>query len=139
MSRFDPPNVYDRPQIQMIPLIDILFFVLVFFMILSVYHHIEAQMDIRIPEASQTKSTQNPSTETVINIDTNGDFIVNGKMFSPQGLEYLLRKMVSYSTQQSVIIRADQKTFHKYVIRVLDICARNNIRDVSFATSEIQE
>ena len=37
MSRFDPKNAYDRPHIQMIPLIDVMFFALVFFTILSVY------------------------------------------------------------------------------------------------------
>lgn len=130
MSRFDPANVYDRPQIQMIPLIDIMFFALVFFMILSVYYHVEAQMNIRIPEASQAKNMEH-KTELVINVDTAGNFIVNGSTLSDADLEKLLSKSASSS---SVIIRADQKTYHQYVIKLLDICARNNIRDISFAT-----
>ena len=99
MSRFDPKNIYDRPQIQMIPLIDIMFFALIFLMILSVYYHIESQMDIRIPESSQSKSEQNSATTIVININTSGKFIVNGNILSSDDLDRLLQKMVSYSAQ----------------------------------------
>jgi biopolymer transport protein ExbD len=130
MSRFDPANVYDRPQIQMIPLIDIMFFALVFFMILSVYYHVEAQMDIRIPEASQAKSMDHKE-ELVVNVNTSGNFVVNGNALSDEQLESLLKKT---ATSSAVIIRADQKTYHQYVIKLLDMCVRNNIRDVSFAT-----
>ena len=139
MSRFDPKNIYDRPQIQMIPLIDVLFFTLVFFMILSVYYHLEAQMDIHIPQATSARDMQGVGTQIVVNVTVNGKFIVNGRVLSEAALDNVLHQLTALSPQQSVIIRADQKTYHKYVIQVLDACARNNIRDVSFATSENQE
>lgn len=136
MSKFDPKKGYDRPFIQMIPLIDIMFFALIFFMILSVYYHVEAQMDIKVPKASEAKDMQHASTAVVINVNTAGEYIVNGDTLTPAGLEELLKKLSILSPEQAVIIRADEKTFHKYIIQTLDICARNNIRDISFATSE---
>jgi len=139
MSRFDPKNIYDRPQIQMIPLIDVLFFTLVFFMVLSVYYNFEAQMDIHIPQASSAHDIKGIGTQIVINVTANGKFIVNSRMLSAPALDNVLHQLTALSPQQSVIIRADQKTYHKYVIQVLDACARNNIRDVSFATSENQQ
>jgi biopolymer transport protein ExbD len=139
MSRFDPKNIYDRPQIQMIPLIDVLFFTLVFFMVLSVYYNFEAQMDIHIPQASSAHDIKGIGTQIVINVTSNGKFIVNSRMLSASALDNVLHQLTALSPQQSVIIRADQKTYHKYVIQVLDACARNNIRDVSFATSENQQ
>jgi biopolymer transport protein ExbD len=129
-SAFTNP-MYDRPQIQMVPLIDIMFFALVFFMILSVYYHVESQMDIKIPESSQSHSSDHAKTETIININVDGNFVVNGRSLNADQLESFLQKT---ATSQSVIIRADKKTFHQYVIKVLDICARHNIQDVSFAT-----
>ena len=139
MSRFDPKDVYDRPQMQLIPLIDVLFFALIFFMVLSVYYHIESQTDIHIPESTQTKNTQTSGTEIVVNISSSGNYIINGRSLTLPGLNSLFHKLVAVSSQQSVIIRADQKAYHKYVIEVLDICARNNIRDISFATLESQK
>ncbi len=139
MSRFDPKNIYDRPQIQMIPLIDVLFFTLVFFMVLSVYYHVEAQMNIHIPQATSARNIQGLGTQIIINITADGKFIVNGRVLSMAELEVVLHKLTALSGQQSVIIRADQKTYHKYVIAVLDACARNNIRDVAFAATEEQE
>lgn len=123
--------IFDRPQVQLIPLIDIMFFALIFFMILSVYYHVESQMDIRIPESSQSHLSDRSKGETIININTAGQYVVNGKGLNLTELDSLLQKT---SSSQNVIIRADKKTYHQEVIKVLDICARNNIQDVSFAT-----
>lgn len=139
MSRFDPKNIYDRPQIQMIPLIDVLFFTLVFFMVLSVYYNVEAQLDINVPRSTLAHDIKAISTQIIVNITVNGRFIVNGRVLSEAALENVLHQLTALSKQQTVIIRADQKTYHKYVIQVLDACARNNIRDVSFATAENQQ
>ena len=127
--------IYDRPQVQMVPLIDIMFFALIFFMILSVYYHVESQMNIRIPQSSQSHLSDSTKKEMVININTGGDFIVNGRTVNEQELNSLLQKT---SSSQNIIIRADRKAYHQDVIRVLDLCARNSIQDVSFATQPNQ-
>lgn len=136
MSRFDPSNAYDRPHIQLIPLIDILFFALVFFMILSVYYHAESQIDINVPKSSQVVDPQRSPTAVVINVNTSGEFIVNGKTYNAEGLEELFRKLTLLTPNQAVIIRADEKTYHHFIIQALDICAKTNIQDISFATAE---
>ena len=123
--------IFDRPQIQMIPLIDIMFFALIFFMILSVYYHVESQMNINIPTSSQSQLSNNTKKELVININAQGTYIVNGQTLGGPELDSLLQKT---ALSQTVIIRADKKTFHQDVLKVLDICARNNIQDISFAT-----
>ena len=136
MSRFDPPNVYDRPHMQLIPLIDVLFFALIFFMILSVYYHAESQIDINVPKSSQVIDPQRSPTAVVINVNDTGDFIINGQTYNPETLEELFRKLTLLTPNQAVIIRADEKTYHHYIIQALDICAKTNIHDISFATSE---
>ena len=122
--------IFDRPQIQMIPLIDIMFFALIFFMILSVYYHVESQLDISIPASSQSH-LNSTKKEMIININASGNFIVNGQTLSESGLDSLLQKTAS---SQTITIRADKKTYHQDIIKVLDICAKNNIQDISFAT-----
>jgi biopolymer transport protein ExbD len=139
MSRFDPKNIYDRPVIQMIPLIDIMFFALIFFMILSAYYHVESQLDITVPKSAQNKDAVHSPNTVVINVNATGMFMVNGESYNSEGLDNLLKRLSALSHDQAVIIRADEKTFHKYIIETLDICARNNIQDISFATSEGQQ
>lgn len=139
MSRFDPKNAYDRPVIiQMVPLIDIMFFALVFFMILSAYYHVESQLDITVPKSAQNKDSVNAPNTVVINVNATGSYIINGETYNVDGLDGMLKKLSALSHDQAVIIRADEKTFHKYIIETLDICARNGIQDISFATSEGQ-
>jgi biopolymer transport protein ExbD len=130
-----PNPIYDKPLIQIIPLIDIMFFALIFFMVLSVYYHVESQMDIKIPESSESHMADQSKAQLVININTSGDYMVNGKVLSADALDSLLQKSGS---SQSVIIRADKKTYHQDVIRAMDLCARNNIQDISFATQADQ-
>jgi biopolymer transport protein ExbD len=127
--------MYDRPQIQMIPLIDIMFFALIFFMILSVYYHVESQMDIHIPASSQSHMSDHTKTDMIVNINANGNVMVNGKNLTDQALDNLLQRT---SASQNVIIRADKRTLHQDVIRILDLCAKNNIQDISFATQPNQ-
>jgi biopolymer transport protein ExbD len=138
MSRFDPKNVYDRPNIQLIPLIDIMFFCLIFFMILSAYYHVESQLDITVPKSSQNNDSVHSPNTIVINVNASGSYVINGEKYNADGLDQLLKKFRSLSKEQAVIIRADEKTYHKFIIETLDICARNNIQDISFATSEGQ-
>jgi biopolymer transport protein ExbD len=138
MSRFDPKNVYDRPHIQLIPLIDIMFFCLIFFMILSAYYHVESQLDITVPKSAQNTDAAHSPNTIVINVTASGSYIVNGENYNADNLDRLLKQLKSLSHEQAVIIRADEKTFHKYIIETLDICARNNIQDISFATAEGQ-
>jgi biopolymer transport protein ExbD len=138
MSKFDPKTGYDRPHIQLIPLIDIMFFALIFFMILSAYYHFESQLDITVPKSAQTRDSAAASNTVVINITAQGTYMVNGEKYNTDGLGSMLKKLSALTPNQAVIIRADEKTFHKYIIETLDICARNNIQDISFATSEGQ-
>jgi biopolymer transport protein ExbD len=138
MSRFDPKDVYHRPHIQLIPLIDIMFFCLIFFMILSAYYHVEAQLDITVPKSAHSTDVAKSTNTIVINVSSSGTYTVNGEAYDAAHLDSLLKQLKSLSQEQAVIIRADEKTFHKYIIETLDICARNNIQDISFATSEGQ-
>src|SRR5690349_21347923 len=97
MSRFDPKNVYDRPHIQLIPLIDIMFFCLIFFMILSAYYHVEAQLDITVPKSAQTNESVHSPNTIVINVDTAGAYVVNGEKYNAESLDGLLKKLKSLS------------------------------------------
>ncbi len=133
------PNVYmkqDRPAVQMTSMIDIMFINLLFFMALFVYFHFETELNISVPKASASMESQISPEEIVVNIGREGDVIVNQRTMGFPELETLLKKTSALYPRQAVIVRADQKTYHEYVVRVLDACAKAKIWNISFATTK---
>lgn len=128
--------VKDLPAVQLIPLIDTLFVLLAFFMAMFLHFNFESSLDISVPTASSGSDVSAPAQEIVINIQKEGAILVGQKQVSPEALGTLLRRASQLSPRQAVIVRADQKTYHEHVIQVLDICAKANIWNISFATAK---
>jgi len=124
-----------RPEIQMAPLIDIVFLTLIFFMTLSVFAQLESEINISVPKSQTAKEVMRSPGEIIINVTAEGRFIVNQKLLDADELEGMLVKVSTLFPDQPVIIRADENTMHKHIVRVLDACAGANIWDISFAAT----
>lgn len=135
----DRQALSERPVIQMAPLIDIVFLLLIFFMAASVFYQLETEIDITVPSAKESTDIKRAPGEIIINIRKDGTIVVNQKKLSYEGLEKMLYRIAGLYRGQPVIIRADKKTYHKDVIKVLDISAGAGIWNVSFATMKEKE
>lgn len=129
-----PEYQKQKPSVQMAPLIDIVFLTMIFFMVLSIFNQLESEISISVPQAKESKETVRSPGEIIINITKEGEVTVNQKKLGHEELENMLKKISVLFPNQPVIIRADEKTYHKFVIKVLDACAAANIWNVSFAT-----
>lgn len=135
MLKFESSEyVKQRPAIQMTSMIDIMFINLLFFMALFVYFHFESELDISVPKAKTAAELQIAPSEIIVNIRKDGSIIVNQKSLDLAELERLLTKTKEVYPGQAVILRADEKAYHEYVVRVLDACAKAKIWNISFAT-----
>ena len=137
MSKFFPQE-YSRqkPVIQMAPLIDIIFLTLIFFMTLSVFNQLESELNISVPKAKESREVMRSPGEVIINITKEGTIIVNQQTLSYQQLSKMLDKISGMFPHQAVIVRADEETFHKFVVKVLDVCAHADIWNISFSTTK---
>lgn len=129
-------RVRQLPVIQMIALIDILFINLSFFMALSLHFNFESELNIAVPQAASSAEARLAPEEIVINILRDGGIVVNQQAVTADQLAALLTRTASLYPSQAVVLRADQKTFHGHVVRVLDVCAKSKIWNVSFATTK---
>ncbi len=119
---------------QLAPMIDIVFLLLMFFMTSLIFAQWERKLGIEVPTAeSGTQSRRTPG-EIIINLDEDGNIFVNTVEMTPTRLEGILKEVAAIFKGHPVIIRADRRTDHQYVMRVLDICCRVDIWHVSFAT-----
>ena len=137
MINFKPADYTKHlPALQVVPLIDILLVNLSFFMAMFLYFNFEQQLNISVPQSSASKETMPITEEIVVNISKGGDVVVNQKQVSLNELSELLRRISEVNPTQAVVLRADQRTFHQHVVRVLDICAKSKIWNISFATTK---
>jgi biopolymer transport protein ExbD len=132
------PYIKDLPAVQLIPMIDILFVLLAFFMAMFLHFNFESALDISVPAASSAATPAGVAQEIIINISRDGLIVVGQKQMELGQLGDLLRRASQLTPRQAVIVRADQKTYHERVIQVLDVCAKANIWNISFATTKEQ-
>ncbi len=119
----------------MTSMIDIMFINLLFFMAMFIYFRFESELNVSVPKSSASVDSRIMPEEIIINIMQGGQIVVNQKKFSLEELSGLLKRTASLYPNQPVILRADQKTYHERVVGVLDVCAKANIWNISFATT----
>ncbi len=127
----------DRLEVNLTPLIDVVFLLLIFFMVTTTFNQ-QAELRVDLPEAS----TEEQSLDVIpieITIDPTGMYFVNGTNLvnnEAKTLMQSLQKIVSDDKDRGVIIRADAATPHQAVITAMDTVARLGITKLSIATSK---
>ena len=122
------------PGFQMAPMIDIIFILLIHFMVATIFAQWENKLGITVPTADSGARGERQQGELIINVDSDGKIYVNSLEKDLDFLETLLKQVADVFADQTVIIRADMNARHKDVIKVLDVCTKAEIRQVNFAT-----
>ncbi|MBV9462726.1 MAG: biopolymer transporter ExbD [Verrucomicrobiae bacterium] len=121
-------------ELQLVPMIDIILFLLTFFILTWNFARWETQMDITVPTAKESTENRRQPGEIIVNVRKDGQILVNQKAMSYDALQNILRNVARQFPGQAVIIRADREVQYQHVIQVLDICRVANIWNVGFAT-----
>ena len=125
-----------RPEqigFQVVPMIDILFLLLCFFVASQIYTRWEAEIGITLPTATTAKIEQRLPGEIILNVMKDGATTVNGRRLNDRELADLMSRLVQLFPGQPVLIRADRQTAYAHVIHVLDLCRKADIWNISFA------
>ncbi len=120
---------------QIAPMIDIMLFLLCFFVTIQVYSQWESEIEIKLPTAETAEPPQRLPGEIIINIRVDGTLVVNSQILDTERLRGLLDRLVQLFPGQPVLIRADKATPYENVIGVLDVCRQADLWNVSFATA----
>lgn len=109
--------------LSMTPLIDVVFLLLIFFLVASRLSQEDRELDIPLPSAANAMPMTAEPQEMVVNIDHNGAIFVNNRYLESDQFESLLRQtVVNNPLGQSVIIRADRRVPLQTPVNVMDIC-----------------
>jgi biopolymer transport protein ExbD len=135
-----PQRTDERVDINLTPLIDVVFLLLIFFMVSTTFDR-HANLKVELPEASATISQQQQEP-VVISIDSEGNYFINDRQLVNTTLETLkiaLRKTVAEKEKDvPLVLRADAKTPHQSVVRAMDAAAQLGLTRLSIATVEVK-
>ena len=128
------PNRTEPPDINLTPLIDVVFLLLIFFMVSTTFDR-EAQIMIELPEATGEEATHEKE-ELDITINTQGIFFVNQQEVINTEIETLKRaiqKAVGDKRDLPVIINADARTPHQAVMTAMDAASQLGLVRMTFS------
>jgi biopolymer transport protein ExbD len=115
--------------IELTPIIDMVFLLLIFFLVATSFHQTEREMQIALPVAASAGPISTTLREIVINIDEEGTIIVSGSAMQPDDLRALLEEAVAGNPDQKVTVRGDRHATYDAIVAVLDVCKLSGIQE----------
>ena len=125
----------DDPEINFIPLIDVLLVILIFLMVTTTYQRV-AELQITLPEADADAAKQRPK-EVNVGIDAQGRYVIDKNVFTFStvgALGEMLRWAAGDAKDPVVIINADANATHQSVIHVMEAARQVGLVHITFAT-----
>lgn len=122
------------PSVELTPLIDVVFLLLIFFMVSTTFIS-RAGLQVQVPEAGSTQP--NPEQGRIeVMVTPDGDYLVDGEEIPPgEELFEVLRKRVAGSDRQRLlVIRADREARHAHVVAAMDAGKELGLTRIAIAT-----
>ena len=125
----------DEAGINLTPLIDVVFLLLIFFMVSTTFDR-HADIQLQLPAADREPVAAERAWIDIL-VDATGEYYVDGKELvnrRPETLERALEQAIGDRPGDPVLIRADANATHQSVVTALDVVGRLGITAVSIAT-----
>ncbi len=131
--KFRPEGRRSSPRIEIAPFVDVVFLLLIFFMLTSTFI-VAPGLKIKLPKA-RTKEIQREKREISIAITRDGTIYYEGRKVDLKELERELRKFSKRGLNPLIVIKADERTYHGRVVEVMDTAKQAGLSRFAIATT----
>lgn len=126
--------VHEEAKLEMTPMIDVVFQLLVFFIFTLKPQDIIAELNVNRP-APDARPPPKDQPQDLVSITIGARVIdLNGVVYSMPRLARKLQRLASYSTTQSILIKCTLDSRHEKLVGVLDACAKAELTNLSVFT-----
>jgi len=133
--KFRVTHQHTHHGMNLVPLIDVLFILLIFFIVTFAMARFETELEISVPAADASKTVSERRVgEIIINVRKDGTMVLNNNVLDEPQLAAKLNELGRYNNKQAIIIRGDVGTPYEEIVRVLDATHQAGLYHVSFAT-----
>lgn len=109
------------PGVDLTPIIDIVFLLLIFFLVATTFQQTEREMSVALPSSRNAGPISATLRELVVNVMPDGAMVVSGRSVQEEDLRTIIQNARQSNPDQKVSIRADRATPYEAVARTLDI------------------
>jgi biopolymer transport protein ExbD len=128
--------VEDELKLNLVPLIDCLLFLIIFFMMTTTFTK-ASKLQIKLPEASAQPQAAAPGKTVEVEISAAGDYAVNGQALiskQPDALRLAIDQASQGRRDVGFVIAADGQTPHQAVVTVMDVAGKLGFESLSIST-----
>jgi biopolymer transport protein ExbD len=131
MRQREKKEFLSEESIDLTPLIDCVFQLLIFFMVTTVFIHAQG-LDVDLPAPTQATEQQERKDINII-IERNGRIEISGEEVLPGSLKERIRQAMEENRNDNVIIQADRQVVQQRVVEVVDAAKAVEVKGIAFA------
>jgi biopolymer transport protein ExbD len=131
----------EDPEISLTSLIDVVFLLLIFFMVSTTFEH-QAVLKVDLPEAKNVSAAEDQPNSFELVIDAKGQFYLNDRQLldgKRSTIEAAFIEAAGDDRNVPVVLRADAETPHHFVVTAMDVTAQLGFSRLSIATERTTE
>ena len=128
----EPDNI---PQINIVPMIDVVFAILTFLIVSSLSLSKSEGLPVNLPKASTSQVQDSPAKITVT-LDAQGKFMVDKKLVNLDEIESTVRQVMGSNPSALIVLNADKSVYHGNVVEVMDRLRRIKGAKLGIATTK---
>ncbi len=121
----------DKPRIEIIPMIDIMMFLLVFFIVITLRMIQGTGIQLDLPSSKTTQELK--PTQITVGVQKDGAMYVEGQPYSADSLKSLLQEAKKKNDKLAVILAGDKELTYQNTLKVMDVARSAGIAQVGLA------
>ena len=120
----------DVPKLDMTPMIDVVFQLLIFFIVTLKQEDILSKLTANRPAPDKNANPQKQPETTTIIVEPLG-FVFNGKPMRAGELDNQLKRIATFSTTAMILVKCTKDSPHGMLVQALDLCSKHGLTNVS--------
>ncbi len=126
----------ERLELNLTPMIDVVFLLIIFFMVATKFAEIERDTAVNPPTAKHAQPVTAAPRELVVNVLKDGRYTVNGYEYPIEDLERLIAQAVKENPNQAVVVRGDRQAILQMPVNVLSLCEKYEVKRKFLTTAQ---
>jgi biopolymer transport protein ExbD len=129
----------EQPQLNLTPMIDVLFLLIMFFMVASNFSDLERNIEVQVPRVADAGDAVSPPQPRVVNVFADGRIDLDGQSVTLAELTTRLAVAHSATSDPSVVVRGDAACPFQHVASALGACRAAKISDLGITVRTAED
>jgi biopolymer transport protein ExbD len=126
-------------ELQLAPMLDVVFQLLIFFLVSFEFQRTEFDMKVSVPSAQEGADPKRALGEIIVNVRKSGEVVVENQTMTQAQLKEKLSAIAKQHKNQPIRLRGDAECAYQTIVEVIDTCQKAGIWNISFATQRRSE